>query len=89
MILINILFNINFLTINTSDKKGAMSGIINNDPSPQFNVLRKLASSSLKIYAYGLLGMEKMAAEESGHLHEKLFKTNGQPVSLRKMIGEH
>ena len=66
-----------------------MSGLISSDPGSHFNALRKLASSSLKMYSDGLAGMEKMAVEESGHLHKKLLKTNGQPVALRKMIGEH
>ena len=65
-----------------------MSGLINSDLNPHFKMLRKLASSSLKIYAEGLVGMEKMTIEESSHLHEKLLKTKGKPVDLHKMMGK-
>ncbi|XP_047133270.2 steroid 17-alpha-hydroxylase/17,20 lyase [Hydra vulgaris] len=64
----------------------ALNGLVACDPSPHFKVLRKLASSSLKIYAEGLVGMEKKAADEYSHLNKKLQTMNGKPVSLQNMI---
>ncbi|XP_047133274.2 LOW QUALITY PROTEIN: steroid 17-alpha-hydroxylase/17,20 lyase isoform X1 [Hydra vulgaris] len=64
----------------------ALNGLVACDPGPRFKVLRKLASSSLKIYAEGLVGMEKKAADEYSHLNKKLQTMNGKPVSLQNMI---
>ncbi|XP_065652575.1 steroid 17-alpha-hydroxylase/17,20 lyase isoform X4 [Hydra vulgaris] len=64
----------------------AMNGLIISDPSPRFKILRKLASSSLKIYAEGLDGMEKKAINEYSYLNKKLSTMNGKTVSLKRMI---
>ncbi|XP_065648720.1 steroid 17-alpha-hydroxylase/17,20 lyase isoform X2 [Hydra vulgaris] len=64
----------------------AMNGLINNDLNATFKVLRKITSSSLKIYAEGLVGMEKRAIDEYSHLNKKLLSLNGQAVSMKNMI---
>ncbi|XP_012557090.1 steroid 17-alpha-hydroxylase/17,20 lyase [Hydra vulgaris] len=63
----------------------SIHGLIQRDPSKKFKILRKLATSSLKIFADGLAGMESKAIEESFQLNKKLLETNGKPFSMQEI----
>ncbi|XP_065675147.1 steroid 17-alpha-hydroxylase/17,20 lyase isoform X3 [Hydra vulgaris] len=62
------------------------NSLINSDPGPRFKVLRKLASTSLKIYAEGLLGMERIAIGEYCELNKMLQSIKDEPVSVHKIM---
>ncbi|XP_065652571.1 steroid 17-alpha-hydroxylase/17,20 lyase-like [Hydra vulgaris] len=64
----------------------SLNGLIMSDPSPHFKILRKLASSSLKIYAEGLDGMEKKAIDEYSHINKNLSSFNGKAASLKNIM---